>query len=283
MNRFRLPLGGVVGDRPRIVVEFPMLYSGLPEPALPGVTCPKSLACGRVSIAVSGAGCRLGEALGLMWQDIADDRATFWITKSGRSRTVPLTARARNAIDVPKNGGSGSVRQSDAAGFPRRLERRQGGNRAFGRHAGRAAYPAPHLRLAAGARRDRHSPGADVARPPDAVDDHALRASGHQRSRRLRKSAGTRGLNTGLRLTGPVRRIRAWRRTGAAAVRSPAAPLRNYPAGSAVISNRGMSIQKPVEGSLKDIHRPLESASPPTVSRQHFLALSVANWVELRL
>ena len=55
---FSIAVGGVVGDRPRIVVEFPMLYSGLPEPALPGVTRPKSLACGRVSIAVSGAGCR---------------------------------------------------------------------------------------------------------------------------------------------------------------------------------------------------------------------------------
>ena len=117
MNRFRLPLGGVVGDRPRIVVEFPMLYSGLPEPALPGVTRPKSLACGRVSIAVSGAGCRLGEALGLMWQDIADDRATFWITKSGRSRTAPLTARARNAIDAPKNGGSGPFANLTQPGF----------------------------------------------------------------------------------------------------------------------------------------------------------------------
>ena len=153
----------------------------------------------RLSVFLVDAGCRLGEALGLMWQDIADDRATFWITKSGRSRTAPLTARARNAIDAPKNGGSGSVRQSDATGFPRRLERRQGGNRAFGRHAGGAAYPAPHLRLAAGARRDRHSPGADVARPPDAVDDHALRASGHRRSRRLRKSAGTRGLTSAVR------------------------------------------------------------------------------------
>ncbi len=26
------------------------------------------------------------------------DRATFWITKSGRSRTIPLTARARDAV-----------------------------------------------------------------------------------------------------------------------------------------------------------------------------------------
>ena len=55
---FSIAIGGVVGDRPRIVVEFPMLYSGLPEPALPGVTRPKSLARCRVSIAVLGTGCR---------------------------------------------------------------------------------------------------------------------------------------------------------------------------------------------------------------------------------
>ena len=71
----------------------------------------------RLSVFLVDAGCRLGEALGLMWQDIADDRATFWITKSGRSRTVPLTARARNAIEAPKNGGSGPFANLTQPGF----------------------------------------------------------------------------------------------------------------------------------------------------------------------
>lgn len=45
-------------------------------------------------------GARLGEALGLTWRDIAsrDRSATFWETKAGNHRTVPLTDRAREAI-----------------------------------------------------------------------------------------------------------------------------------------------------------------------------------------
>lgn len=42
-------------------------------------------------------GCRLGEALGLIWNDLSERRATFWVTKSGRSRSVPLTNRASEA------------------------------------------------------------------------------------------------------------------------------------------------------------------------------------------
>ena len=44
-------------------------------------------------------GARIGEAIRLRWGDIVDGRATFWITKSGRSRSVPLTRRAKKAID----------------------------------------------------------------------------------------------------------------------------------------------------------------------------------------
>ncbi len=61
----------------------------------------------RLSVFLVDTGCRLGEAIGLMWQDVVDDRATFWLTKSGRSRTVPLTERARNVLAVPKNGRKG--------------------------------------------------------------------------------------------------------------------------------------------------------------------------------
>ena len=41
---------------------------------------------------------KLGEALGLKHGDVHNGRATFWITKSGRSRTVPLTDRAVCAL-----------------------------------------------------------------------------------------------------------------------------------------------------------------------------------------
>ncbi len=55
-------------------------------------------------------GCRLGEALGLKWSDISDGRVTFWITKSGRSRTVPLTARARLALEWRRGNRNGPFR-----------------------------------------------------------------------------------------------------------------------------------------------------------------------------
>lgn len=45
------------------------------------------------------SGARVGEALALKHGDVINNRATFWITKSGKSRTVPLTARAQAAVD----------------------------------------------------------------------------------------------------------------------------------------------------------------------------------------
>ncbi|NGO55594.1 tyrosine-type recombinase/integrase [Allomesorhizobium camelthorni] len=56
--------------------------------------------CYRLCIFLVDTGCRLGEAIGLIWNDVHDHRVSFWITKSGRSRTVPLTARAREALIV---------------------------------------------------------------------------------------------------------------------------------------------------------------------------------------
>lgn len=44
------------------------------------------------------SGARVGEALNLKWGDINRGTVTFWITKSGRSRTVPLTKRALDAL-----------------------------------------------------------------------------------------------------------------------------------------------------------------------------------------
>lgn len=56
----------------------------------------------RLSVFLVDTGCRLGEAIGLSWNDLQDSRSTFWLTKSGRSRTVPLTSRARDATLIPR-------------------------------------------------------------------------------------------------------------------------------------------------------------------------------------
>jgi len=45
-------------------------------------------------------GARLGEAIGTRWADFNDGRVTFWITKSGRSRTIPLTTRVTMVADA---------------------------------------------------------------------------------------------------------------------------------------------------------------------------------------
>ncbi|WP_299861367.1 site-specific integrase [uncultured Hoeflea sp.] len=47
-------------------------------------------------------GARIGEALALKWGDIQNGVATFWITKSGKSRSVPLTERAAQAVDAAR-------------------------------------------------------------------------------------------------------------------------------------------------------------------------------------
>ncbi|MGP2491812.1 site-specific integrase [Mesorhizobium sp. PUT5] len=58
----------------------------------------------RLSVFLVDSGCRLGEALGLIWNDIQTHRVSFWITKSGRSRTIPLTDRARASVTVSAEG-----------------------------------------------------------------------------------------------------------------------------------------------------------------------------------
>lgn len=63
----------------------------------------------QLSVFLVDTGCRLGEALGLIWNDLDGKRATFWVTKSGRSRSVPLTRRAAEASRnlVSKDGRLG--------------------------------------------------------------------------------------------------------------------------------------------------------------------------------
>jgi site-specific recombinase XerD len=44
-------------------------------------------------------GCRLGEALRLKWTDVSDRTVTFWVTKNGHPRSVPLLPEAKRALD----------------------------------------------------------------------------------------------------------------------------------------------------------------------------------------
>ena len=62
-------------------------------------------------------GCRVGEALRLEWRDIVDGaKATFWDTKNGESRTIPLTSRVKKLIEEIKGHGDarpfGNISQS---------------------------------------------------------------------------------------------------------------------------------------------------------------------------
>jgi len=62
-------------------------------------------------------GARLGEGIGLRWNDLHDDRATFWITKSGKSRTVPLTPRAIKAVESQTGAKEGPFASVDQQRF----------------------------------------------------------------------------------------------------------------------------------------------------------------------
>lgn len=63
-------------------------------------------------------GARVGEALALTWGDIHNYVATFWITKSGKSRSVPLTDRAAAALEAARAfSGSGPFSSSAYPNF----------------------------------------------------------------------------------------------------------------------------------------------------------------------
>jgi len=70
----------------------------------------------RLAIFLVDTGCRLGEALGLIWNDVSTSRVSFWLTKSGRSRTIPLTTRAKVTIDRSV-GGKGPFKMLNAVQF----------------------------------------------------------------------------------------------------------------------------------------------------------------------
>lgn len=77
------------------------------EDALFAAIGSRSVIYANLSIFLVDTGARLGEALGLRWNDIDGCRVTFWLTKSGRSRTVPLTRRAQQAIAAHSSNGIG--------------------------------------------------------------------------------------------------------------------------------------------------------------------------------
>lgn len=59
----------------------------------------------RLSVFLVDSGCRLGEALRLIWNDLQEHRVSFWITKSGRSRTIPMTERVKEVVKLPPAEG----------------------------------------------------------------------------------------------------------------------------------------------------------------------------------
>ncbi|WP_105402848.1 site-specific integrase [Neorhizobium sp. T7_12] len=62
-------------------------------------------------------GARLGEGIGLRWNDLHENRATFWITKSGKSRTVPLTNRAVEILKTQAGAQEGPFASIDQQRF----------------------------------------------------------------------------------------------------------------------------------------------------------------------
>ncbi|NML74277.1 tyrosine-type recombinase/integrase [Rhizobium sp. S-51] len=62
-------------------------------------------------------GARLSEGIDMRWGDVSAHRVTFWVTKSGRSRSVPLTQRAAAAIAASDRRYPGPFTEIDQQRF----------------------------------------------------------------------------------------------------------------------------------------------------------------------
>ncbi len=71
----------------------------------------------RLAVFLVDTGARIGEAIDLRWNDISGHRVTFWVTKSGRSRTVPMTSRAQKALKTLKSSSTGPFSMLDQVKF----------------------------------------------------------------------------------------------------------------------------------------------------------------------
>lgn len=71
----------------------------------------------RLCVFLVDTGARLSEALKLRWNDIQHNHVTFWVTKSGRSRSVPLTARVREVIEGGRHHRFGPFGEIDQQRF----------------------------------------------------------------------------------------------------------------------------------------------------------------------
>lgn len=79
----------------------------LEEEMLFELLCAKNKLHEDLCIFLIDSGARVGEALALKHGDVAHGKATFWITKSGKSRTVPLTERAQEAVSRNRYAAGG--------------------------------------------------------------------------------------------------------------------------------------------------------------------------------
>jgi len=52
-------------------------------------------------------GARVGEVLGLEWKDVGPNQVTFWDTKNGKARTVPVTKRVADLLSSLNKVGKG--------------------------------------------------------------------------------------------------------------------------------------------------------------------------------
>lgn len=57
---------------------------------------------GKLALFLVDTGARVGEALALKWADLRDRNVTFWETKSNHPRTVPLTSRTFDMLEVQR-------------------------------------------------------------------------------------------------------------------------------------------------------------------------------------